>query len=334
METASNDENVVNGSRRHERTVQYRKLMDHIGNSLSRENIDDMKFLAKEHIYPSHLLDRVTDGKAFIAFLEHKHLLAENSLHFLQTLLYYVARNDLHERVFRFRFDIQVNLRKNGVVIQDKYNLRQRPKELLQLPVEVKSFQNDLTPRSRFKNVNIPTMQMRLNNLATKLDSTRRRSTSKEQLCEDAIEDTRRDRAKTNMHSALDITTLQTEKLESLPELKPRKIHIPTENSNIQSQSRIATDSNEESFEQPSKNRTNEQAADVKMKKLRRRLNVNLTKQHQEGSVIIKHHYRKSKKHPKQTPFARKARESKGMISNDHVTNLLIKKVTPVIDNE
>lgn len=47
METASNDENVVNGRRRHQRTVQYRKLMDHIGNSLSLENIDDMKFLAK-----------------------------------------------------------------------------------------------------------------------------------------------------------------------------------------------------------------------------------------------------------------------------------------------
>lgn len=180
--------------------------------------------------------------------------------------------------------------------------------------------------------MNIPTMQVRLNKLATKLDSTRRRSTSKERLYEDTIEDIRRSRLKANTNSALDFTTFQAEKQESLPELKPRKIHIPTENTNMKSLSRLATGSNEESFETPSNNRMTEQAADVKMKKLRRRLNVNLTKHHPEGSALIKHHYSRSKKHPKKTPFARKTGESKGTISSDHVTNLLIKQVTPVIE--
>ena len=56
-------------------------------------------------------------GTRLMTILEHQRLLAENSLFFLQTVLYYIARPDLYELVHEFRTKRQNDLRKLGVEI-------------------------------------------------------------------------------------------------------------------------------------------------------------------------------------------------------------------------
>ncbi|PIK55875.1 hypothetical protein BSL78_07209 [Apostichopus japonicus] len=297
------------------RAHAYRRLIARISKSLTKENVDDMKFLAKEHIFPTHLLDRISSGKEFISLLEQKRFLAENSLHFLQTLLYYTARHDLYERIFRFRYGVQRGYRKKGVNIEEKCNLQQRHRDILQLPVEVKSFRDQLHPRSRFNNADIPFMQEKLAVLSTRLDESRKRVSAANTLHTNNKYDTTERFVGLKTAVALeegrnDQTAAVRDQQDKLDgSVGDRKVS----NSEI-----------------TKKNSGQENVPDLKLRKLRKRLNVNLTKHYNHTEpTFVQHKYQPSR-HSKNNPFVRKAvGAGRTTVHTDHVEGMTVKSILP-----
>ncbi|XP_070579960.1 uncharacterized protein [Ptychodera flava] len=130
---------------------QYCSLLTAISKSLTKDNVDDIKFLAKDHFHPKELLLDVHKPSQMLAALEGQHLLAENSLVFLQMLLYYIGRLDLYNMVVEFRRNRQRDLRQRGFDISDEYRVRHEDPEKLELVRELASFRRDLNlfPRKR-----------------------------------------------------------------------------------------------------------------------------------------------------------------------------------------
>ena len=77
--------------------------------------------VAADHVRPPQIVDEVTSARHLLALLENQRLLAENSLYFLQTLLYYIARPDLYQIVLQFRAGRQDDYKEKGVDISDQY---------------------------------------------------------------------------------------------------------------------------------------------------------------------------------------------------------------------
>ncbi|XP_006817227.1 uncharacterized protein LOC102803763, partial [Saccoglossus kowalevskii] len=101
--------------------LQYCTLLDQIGKTLTRENVDDMKFLSRDHVKPRSILYEVFTGEQMLALLEGQHLLAENSLVFLQMLSYYIGRLDIYNMVVEFRKRRQRQLLRQGYDISPDY---------------------------------------------------------------------------------------------------------------------------------------------------------------------------------------------------------------------
>ncbi|XP_071833083.1 uncharacterized protein [Apostichopus japonicus] len=299
------------------RAHAYRKLVAHISKSLTKENVDDMKFLAKEHIFPTHLLDRISSGKEFISLLEQKRFLAENSLHFLQTLLYYTARHDLYERIFRFRYGVQGGYRKKGVNIEEKYNLQQRSRDILQLPVEVKNFRDQLQPRSRFNNADIPSMQEKLAVLSTRLDESRKRVSAANTLHTNNKYDTTERYVSLKTAAAFE---------EGRDDQTSAAVQDQQDQLDVSVGDRKVTSN----CETTKKNSGQENMPDSKLRKLRKRLNVNLSKRYNHTEPTFVQHKHQPSRHSKNNPFVRKAvGAGRTTVHNDHVEGMTVKSILP-----
>ncbi|XP_022094031.1 uncharacterized protein LOC110981103 isoform X2 [Acanthaster planci] len=124
----------------------------------------------RDHVRPPQIVDDVTSARHLFALLENQRLLAENSLYFLQTLLYYIARPDLYQLVLEFRADRQHDYKGKGVDIKNQYqvNLDEDVKRL-ELANELLKFREDLKPRRRLNQVDVNEMRRKLNELSAKM---------------------------------------------------------------------------------------------------------------------------------------------------------------------
>ncbi|XP_041453057.1 uncharacterized protein LOC121406107 isoform X1 [Lytechinus variegatus] len=151
------------------REKEFRWMIRYIGESLTGENIADMRFLCRDHVQPPDVLRQAMKGGRLMSILERHRLLAENSLFFLQTLLYYIARPDLYELVLEYRTKRQNDMRKIGVEIM--YDMCKPDDRGISMTKELKSFRKSLKPRSRFNTVDIQTMMKRMSALKAKMKS-------------------------------------------------------------------------------------------------------------------------------------------------------------------
>ncbi|XP_033628567.1 uncharacterized protein LOC117291132 [Asterias rubens] len=161
---------ATRGRGREKRHSRYRKMVTTIASYLTLGNVADMKFLCKDHVRPPQIVDDVTNARHLLALLENQRLLAENSLYFLQTLLYYIARPDLYQVVLDFRADRQDDYRNRGVKIKDEYQVElDEDSQRLELANELLKFRKDLKPRKRLNQVDVTEMRRKLNDLSNKM---------------------------------------------------------------------------------------------------------------------------------------------------------------------
>ncbi|XP_030844531.1 uncharacterized protein LOC105442064 [Strongylocentrotus purpuratus] len=151
------------------REKEFRWMIRYIGENLTGENIADMRFLCRDHIQPPEVLRQAMKGARLMTILERHRLLAENSLFFLQTLLYYIARPDLYELVVEYRTKRQNDMRKIGVEIM--YEMNPPNDKGVTLSKELKSFRKSLKPRSRFNTVDVQAMLKRMSELKAEMKS-------------------------------------------------------------------------------------------------------------------------------------------------------------------
>lgn len=142
-----------------------------LASNLTVGNVADMKFLCKDHVQPPHLLDSIRYPRDLIGLLEKQHLLSQNSLYFMQTLLYYISRLDLYELVLDFRADKQQEYKDRGVDIKAVYDLRNDAADRATLVQKVLKFRQDLKPKSRFQRADISGLRKQLNELSTKMQN-------------------------------------------------------------------------------------------------------------------------------------------------------------------
>ncbi|XP_038071690.1 uncharacterized protein LOC119740446 [Patiria miniata] len=149
---------------------RYRKMVTTLSSYLTLGNVADMKFLCRDHVRPPQIVDEVTNARHLFALLENQRLLAENSLYFLQTLLYYIARPDLYQIVLEFRADRQDDYKGKGVDIVDHYQVDlDEDDKRLKLASELLKFRKDLKPRRRLNEVDVNGMRRRLDELSVRM---------------------------------------------------------------------------------------------------------------------------------------------------------------------
>ncbi|XP_078000243.1 uncharacterized protein LOC144452906 [Glandiceps talaboti] len=128
----SMDDTFVHGAARYEHRL-YCSIVTGIAKSLTRENVDDMRFLARDYVNPPELLLDVRTPDEMLAVLEGQKLLAENSLVFLQMLLYYIGRLDLYNMVIEFRRSRQKELAQRGFDISNEYQVKYEDPERIEI---------------------------------------------------------------------------------------------------------------------------------------------------------------------------------------------------------
>ncbi|XP_071492559.1 uncharacterized protein [Diadema antillarum] len=163
------DDETVARKWKTKRDKEFRWMVRYIGENLTIDNVADIRFLCRDHVHPPDLLRQSLKGPRLMGILEGQRLVAENSLFFLQTLLFYIARPDLYELVLEFRNKRQDDHRKMGVEIL--YETKPPNERGLALSQDLRAFRKKLKPRSRFNTVDIQAMMKRLAELKSRMQS-------------------------------------------------------------------------------------------------------------------------------------------------------------------
>lgn len=76
----------------------YRSLLLELSNSLTTENLQELKFLCAD-VIPAGRLDRITQGIGLFGAMEQLNMLSEENRDFLASKLIAVNRNDLRNKL-------------------------------------------------------------------------------------------------------------------------------------------------------------------------------------------------------------------------------------------
>ena len=76
----------------------YRSLLLELSNSLTTENLQELKFLCTD-VIPAGRLDRITQGIGLFGAMEQLNMLSEENRDFLASKLIAVNRNDLRNKL-------------------------------------------------------------------------------------------------------------------------------------------------------------------------------------------------------------------------------------------
>ena len=76
----------------------YRSFLLELSNSLTTENLQELKFLCAD-VIPAGRLDRITQGIGLFGAMERLNMLSEENRDFLASKLIAVNRNDLRNKL-------------------------------------------------------------------------------------------------------------------------------------------------------------------------------------------------------------------------------------------
>lgn len=183
----------------------------------------------------------------------------------------------------------------------------QRSGEILKLPFEVKSFRDELKPRSRFKNTDIPSMRRKLTTLSKRLDETRHKKLPNDRTTLRLNDEVDADQV--GITNEAKVSFLKDTHLASLNKDEMVPVRKNTEESDLE-----------------------KYTTHVKLKKLRRRLNVNLVKHYNPTTHTPPIHQKlQGSRLSKNNPFVKKVEGRKSSVLSSYEKDMTVNRILPSI---